>query len=453
MDGKLWPRLMSLPNHVTIAESNEGFVLSERSAIDVAAIAGAPALRRAEQHPAAGEIQRFLERYGYLRPGEAEPGVIDEATSRALIAYQRFHGLPETGDFEPVARDLMIKPRCGNADLVGGIAFELETPQDHLDLTFAFGRGTADLDGTLEFDPVRSAFTTWAATGHFAFREMGWDDNPDFHLSWTSPGDPDFDFPQTGDLAHASYPSAAHQHLHFNDWWNWNTLAYEFFSIDIETVALHEIGHLLGLKHSSVVGSVMQPEYDLSTEHRVLHSDDLAALDALYGTSPGRLASTVIIQVRQHFGNEPDSLPGAWVGTAKEYEFDVPRCDVRQPAYLLFQARAVSSELDVLTINGQPVPGGVPYTSGEEGWAAQVLLISPNVLTPVRNILRVESRDAAGGTGGDIDDFIIDNAVVLYLTISPGFGGSRPRTQFPDRPPWPAVAQDTRAERSPPFTT
>lgn len=416
--------------------------MSKRSAIDIAAIAGAPALRRGDQHPAVGEVQGFLERYGYLRPEGAEPGVIDEATSQALVAYQRFHGLPESGDLEPVVRDLMIRPRCGNPDLVGGIAFDLETPQSHLDLTFAFGRGTADLDGTAELEPVRSAFATWAATGHFAFRETGWEDNPDFHLSWTSPGDPDFDL-QSSDLAHANYPSAApHQHLHFNDSWNWNTLAYLFFAIDIETVALHEIGHLLGLKHSSVPGSVMQAEYDPNTAHRVLHADDLAALDALYGTAPSRLASTVIIQVRQHFGNEPSSLPGAWAGNAKEYEFDVPRVNVRQPAYLLFQARAVSSEFDVLSVNGNPVPGGVPYTSGEDGWAAQVMLISPDVLKPVRNVLRVESRDASGGTSGDIDDFIIDNAVVLYSTIRAGVGGPPPRNPFPDRPTRPWYAQD-----------
>jgi hypothetical protein len=183
--------------------------VSKSSAIGIAAIAEAPALRRDEEHPAVVEVQRFLERYGYLRPEEAEPGVIDEATSQALIAYQRFNALPETGDFEPVVRDLMTKPRCGNPDLNGGIAFVLETPQDHLDLTFAFGGGTEDLEGTLEFDPVRKAFATWAATGNFAFREVEWDNNPDFYVSWTSPGDPDFDFvPEWKDFARAEFPSA-----------------------------------------------------------------------------------------------------------------------------------------------------------------------------------------------------------------------------------------------------
>jgi hypothetical protein len=411
--------------------------MATRSAIDIGAIAGAPALRHNERHPAVAEVQRFLERYGYLPPEEAEPSVIDEATSQALVAYQRFHSLPETGDFEPIIRNLMIKPRCGNEDVAGGIAFALETPQDHLDLTFAFGQGTADLPGTAELDPVRSAFRTWAATGHFTFREVETDESPDFHMSWISPGDPDFDL-EPSNLAHANYPSAPRQHMHFNDSWNWNTQGYQSFSIDIESVALHEIGHLVGLNHSSVVGSVMQPEYDEYHERRALRPDDLAALDELYGTSPSPLATTVVIQVRQHFGNEQQSLPGAWVGRANEYQFDVPRIDVRKPAYLMFQARAVSAEQNLLTINDHPIPGGVPRTSREDGWAAQVMLISPGFLTPARNILRIESRDAGGDTDGDIDDFIIDNAIVLYSTIRAGVV-SAPRKQDAFHSPLPPL--------------
>ena len=34
-----------------------------------------------------------------------------------------------------------------------------------------------------------------------------------------------------------------------------------------------------------------------------------------------------------------------------------------------------------------------------------------------RNVLRVEARNTSGGTGGDIDDFIIDNVVVQYKTL------------------------------------
>jgi len=53
---------------------------------------------------------------------------------------------------------------------------------------------------------------------------------------------------------------------------------------DFFTVMLHEIGHSLGLGHSAVVGSVMEPIY--AGSRRVLHADDIAGIMALYGPPP-----------------------------------------------------------------------------------------------------------------------------------------------------------------------
>lgn len=50
---------------------------------------------------------------------------------------------------------------------------------------------------------------------------------------------------------------------------------------DIYTVGLHELGHSLGLGHSDVVGSVMEPTY--AGARRSLHADDIAGIQALYG--------------------------------------------------------------------------------------------------------------------------------------------------------------------------
>ncbi len=50
---------------------------------------------------------------------------------------------------------------------------------------------------------------------------------------------------------------------------------------DYFTVALHELGHSLGLGHSAVVGSVMEPVY--AGSRRTLHADDIAGIQAIYG--------------------------------------------------------------------------------------------------------------------------------------------------------------------------
>jgi Matrixin/Putative peptidoglycan binding domain len=386
--------------------------VSRERGIDLSVLAAAPGLKRGDRHPAVEEAQRLLEHYGYLPRGEAETGLIDNPTSEALSAYERFHSLPETGDFDPAVRDLMRYPRCGLPDLNNGIAFALQTPLHHLELTFAFGQGTADLEGDLEFGAVKRAFGTWATTDHFAFYEVEGDAQHDFMVSWSTSA---HDFPM-GELANATLPTEEpHQRILFNDpGYNWALHNSFIYAVDVESVALHEIGHLLGLDHSNVPDSVMWPSQPIDGSlRRKLYRDDLNAIDALYGGLPARLASAIIFASRQHFGDDPESLPGDFVGVSHDYTFDVPGLGVGKPAYLLFQASSVAHE-NVFTLNGQPIVGGLPITTGE-GWAGQVMLISPHVLKPARNVLHVEAS-----LQGDTDDFVLDNAVVLYTPITPG---------------------------------
>jgi hypothetical protein len=126
---------------------------------------------------------------------------------------------------------------------------------------------------------------------------------------------------------------------------------------------------------------------------------------------------TIIANVRQHFGNEPDFLPGAFVGQKKDFSFDCPSVDQSEVAVLMFQSLHVSTTRNVFTINGEAVFGDLPTTTDDkEAWAGQVLLVSPNVLRRTSNVLHVESRTGSGGTSGDIDDFVIDNVVLFYKT-------------------------------------
>ena len=51
---------------------------------------------------------------------------------------------------------------------------------------------------------------------------------------------------------------------------------------DLETVALHEIGHILGLGHSSVEGAIMYPYISSGATKLDLHHDDIHGIRALY---------------------------------------------------------------------------------------------------------------------------------------------------------------------------
>lgn len=131
---------------------------------------------------------------------------------------------------------------------------------------------------------------------------------------------------------------------------------------------------------------------------------------------------TVIQFQRQHFGNQPGSFndiePGVpFVGQAKEFVFECPCVNADETAVLLFQSRDVSHAQNILHVNGIPLDGGLPVSPSRDTWNGNVLLVErSHGLKAAGNVLRVESRDASGGVGGDIDEFILDNVVIQYKT-------------------------------------
>jgi hypothetical protein len=130
---------------------------------------------------------------------------------------------------------------------------------------------------------------------------------------------------------------------------------------------------------------------------------------------------TVIIRVRQHFGDDQDSMPGAFVGNNNSYPFPCPNVDSTQEAVLLFQTLGVSHDRNFIAVNstgatGEPeVYGGIPVSRSDQDWNGNVMLIRPGVLSE-NNILRLGARASNGSLLGDIDEFVIDNVVILFKT-------------------------------------
>ncbi|MDQ0791489.1 matrixin family metalloprotease [Streptomyces sp. B3I8] len=236
-------------------------------------------------------VQGFLSRFGYL-PKSHRTSKVDETTSRALKKYQEFHGIATTGAFDEHTRTLMTQPRCAMADLRDGIEFATTCGWTRRNLTFAFDTGTDDITGSQEFDAVRNAFNSWAGVVGFTFNEVATNQSPDILIGWRPANDPDHSM-VGGVLAHSDFPpgcgvvtnGSLPKPVHFDDSENSWSIGSAVGSFDVESVALHELGHILGLGHSSVSGAVMAPSIGPNSTKRTLTQDDIDGVRNLYAPS------------------------------------------------------------------------------------------------------------------------------------------------------------------------
>ncbi|NQU38887.1 MAG: matrixin family metalloprotease [Lentisphaerae bacterium] len=152
-------------------------------------------------------------------------------------------------------------------------------------LTYYFKNTTADLSPSAAQSAVVAQMSKWAAVAAVSFSaggNSGLGDSID--IDWAAGEAEGFDGPY-GILAYAYFPDDINPEpiagdMRFDEDEDWTIGAS---GIDLRFVALHELGHSLGLGHSDDPDAVMYPFYDGSNEDPYLRPDDIDGILALYG--------------------------------------------------------------------------------------------------------------------------------------------------------------------------
>jgi peptidoglycan hydrolase-like protein with peptidoglycan-binding domain len=293
---------------------------------------GTAELEIGDHGPMVAAAHEYLRRYGYFPNSELrahypgwtpvvdvepdDPELFGLALEEALLAYQRQHSLPTTGRLDAATQQLMAQPRCGFPDYhatsslttaVAGHGSSAGTGADLsanplepspyqlsgyawpiAELKYGFGPLSGDAGAQFQRDAVIAAMNSWSAVAPIAWAQRT---NPDVLVSFVPIAHGDgHDF--VGEFAHAFYPwscgpfscASLAGDVHFNDEsWTWGTGNGGSVQ-DVQSTALHELGHALGLGHSADPSASMYASKPLGAIKRDLAQDDINGILAIYPT-------------------------------------------------------------------------------------------------------------------------------------------------------------------------
>ncbi|KAK6922120.1 Peptidase M10, metallopeptidase [Dillenia turbinata] len=241
------------------------------------------------------QLRNYLQKFGYLKHQNSSLSngeEFDEAVESAVKLYQQFYGLNITGYLDSDTVKLMIRPRCGVPDIINhehtyynfspSFAFfpgHERWSSDHYNLRYRF---LSPLLYILS-EVFTRAFDKWAAVSMFRFQEMKFDLNSEIKIGFYTGNHGDghpFDGPG-GILAHAFAPEDGRMHFDADERWNTADPVPQN-EFDLESAAIHEIGHLLGLRHSTDPAAAMYPVLGRGEVKRELGDDDVTGLFDLY---------------------------------------------------------------------------------------------------------------------------------------------------------------------------
>ncbi|KAI3980356.1 hypothetical protein MKX01_003895 [Papaver californicum] len=264
------------------------------------------------------ELKNYLKKFGYVNVQDdlnehAHDDEFDDVLESQIRTYQLTYHLDPSGTLDTQTVRQMMMPRCGCEDTLRGTiptrswngkhttdeggqrstTIELNVSDFSFfpgapkwsknELSYGFSSSARDIDiRTFKF-VVESALAKWAAVTNFSFKEASSRDSDVIFGVHRFDHDDGAPFDGTGGvLAHAFAPTIGWCHYDADENWSTNPDPKQF---DIETVAIHEIGHVLGLGHSYEPDAIMYPSVQPGMKKRNLHMNDVQGIQTLYGLS------------------------------------------------------------------------------------------------------------------------------------------------------------------------